>query len=431
MVALNPATTDGAILGGVRTPFARAGTALRQVPAADLARRAFQEALFRCNCRFDQLDEVILGNVVMPADSANLARVSALWAGIPQHVPAMTVQRNCASGMESVAQAAMHIRGGMQKLVLAGGAESMSTVPLLFPQESLEPMSRLARARTVLQMAAAAASLRPRHFKPVVALELGLSDATCGMSMGQTAEVLAHQFGITRKEQDEFALESHRKAIAAAEKHAEEIVPMYAGRNFEPFAADNGPRRQQSMEALGKLRPIFDKRDGTVTAGNSCQITDGAAALLVGDVSSAKALGGNALGYVRGYAYAALDPARMGLGPVFAISNLLKQTGMSLSDIDLFEINEAFAAQVLACLKAMNSAEFCRANLDRDTALGEIDPTRLNVNGGAIALGHPLGCTGAKLTASLLHEMPRRKVRFGMVTMCVGGGMGAAGIFEV
>jgi acetyl-CoA C-acetyltransferase/acetyl-CoA acyltransferase len=437
MVAFNTVNGEVAIIGGKRTPFARAGTELRQVPASDLARRAFQETLFHCNCRFDRLDEVILGNVVMPADSANLARVSALWAQIPQRVPGLTVQRNCASGMESVAQAAMHIRGGLEKIVLAGGAESMSTVPLLFPQESTIPLANLGRARTLLRKAAAAAALRPRHFHPVVGLELGLSDATCGMIMGQTAEVLAHQFGIKRQQQDEFALQSHQKAIAAADagKFSDEIVPMYVaadsdGGKFTALGADNGPRKQQSMEALAKLRPLFDKRDGSVTAGNSCQITDGAAALLVADSSAAKAMDMNVLGYVRSYAYAALDPARMGLGPVFAINALLKQTGMSLSDIDLFEINEAFAAQVLACLKAMNSVEFCREHLDRDSAIGEIDPAKLNVNGGAIALGHPVGATGARLVLTLLLEMQRRNVQFGIASLCVGGGQGAAILLE-
>jgi len=431
MVALNSSNGQVAIVGGCRSPFSRMGTDLAQVHLTDLAKRVFQETLYRCNCRFEDLDEVILGNVVMPADAANPARVAALWAQIPQRIPGLTVQRNCASGMESIAEASMRIGAG-QKMVLAGGAESMSNVPLLFPHETMEPMSRLAKARTTTARVAAVARLRPRHFKPVAALELGLTDATCGMIMGKTAEVLAHSFSISRDVQDQFALDSHRKAADAAKAGilAQEIVPCYAGEKFAPVTADNGPRPQQTLEALGKLRPLFDKRDGTVTAGNSCQITDGAAAVLVADAHAVAALGVEPLGYIRGYAYAGLDPSRMGLGPVFAIDALLRRTGVSLEQIDLFEINEAFAAQVLACCRAAESASFAREHLDRDRPLGQIDPGKLNVNGGAIALGHPVGATGARLVLTLLLEMRRRNARLGIASLCVGGGQGAAILLE-
>lgn len=432
MVAWNANHDDVAIIGGRRTPFARMGTTLGHVHVADLARRAFQETLYHCQCRAEQLDEVILGNVVMPADAANLARVAALWAGVPQRIPGLTVQRNCASGMESIAEAAMRIRSGMQRTVLAGGAESMSNVPLLFPAQASEPFARLARAKTAWKRATAVAAMRPRFFKPVAALEQGLTDPTCNMIMGKTAEVLAHEFGISRKDQDQFALESHRRAVSAAQggTFAEEIIPVFADRKFEVVNSDNGPRQGQTLEALSKLRPLFDKRDGTVTAGNSCQITDGAAALLVTDAQLAQDQGWEPLGYIRGYAYAGLDPARMGLGPVFAIESLLRQSGMGLSDIGLFEINEAFAAQVLACLKAMASTAFCRQHLDREQPLGEIDPKRLNVNGGAIALGHPVGATGTRIVLTLLLEMRRRDVQFGIAALCVGGGQGAAILLE-
>jgi len=431
MVALNSQNGEVAIVGGRRTPFSRMGTDLAQMHLTDLAKRVFQETLYHCNCRFEDLDEVILGNVVMPADAANPARVAALWAGIPQRVPGLTVQRNCASGMESIADAAMRIGAG-QKMVLAGGAESMSNIPLLFPRETMEPMARLAKARSAVARVAAAASLRPRHFKPVAALEQGLTDATCDMIMGKTAEVLAHSFSISRAEQDQFALDSHRKAVDAAKagRLGEEIVPCYAGEKFQPVTADNGPRPQQTLEALGKLRPLFDRRDGTVTAGNSCQLTDGAAAVLVADAHAVSALGVEPLGYIRGYAYAGLDPSRMGLGPVFAIDALLRKTGVSLDQIDLIEINEAFAAQVLACCRAMNSQSFAREFLDRDRPLGEIDPAKLNVNGGAIALGHPVGATGARIVLSLLMEMRRRHARLGIASLCVGGGQGAAILLE-
>jgi acetyl-CoA acetyltransferase family protein len=432
MVAWNTTDTRIAIVAGARTPMAKAGTALRDVHASELARIAMQEALYRGGFPADKVDEVILGNVVMPADAANLARVSALWAGVPREVPGLTMQRNCASGMEAISEAAIRIRGGMGRIMLAGGSESMSNVPLLLPAETMAPMGQLAKAKNAWQKTKAAVALRPRHFKPIAALELGLTDPTCGMIMGKTAEVLVQEFGISRKEQDEFALASHEKAIAAqkAGRFDEEIVPVYAGKKFDPVTRDNGPRESQTMEALGKLKPIFDRRDGSVTVGNSCQITDGAAAVLVTDAAVTRAHGIEPLGYVRAYAYAGLDPSRMGLGPVFAIDQLLRQSGLSMNDIPLWEINEAFAGQVLACLKAMGSDDYCRKHLGRESALGEIDPAKLNVTGGAIALGHPVGATGARLVLTLLLEMRRRNLDLGIAALCVGGGQGAAILLE-
>jgi acetyl-CoA C-acetyltransferase/acetyl-CoA acyltransferase len=432
MVAWNTNTNRVAILAGARTPFVKMGGALNHMHPADLARIAFTEALYRSHWPVDKLDEVVLGNVVMPADATNLARVAALYAGIPDRVPAMTVQRNCASGIEAIAEAAGRIRTGQDRAVLAGGVDSMSTIPLLFPEETLEPLTHLHKAHGLWQTTAAVAELRPHHFKPIAALERGLTDPTNGMIMGKTAEVLAKEFGITRKEQDEFALRSHQRATAAAAagKFKDEIVPVYAGDSFEPVSADIGPRDNQTLEALAKLKPIFDRRDGSVTIGNSCQVTDGAAAVLTVDHDTARSQPLEPLGHIRAYSYVGLDPARMGLGPVFAIDALLRSTGLSMRDIDLFEINEAFAAQVLACLKATASKSFAAEQLDRTEALGEIDPDKLNVNGGAIALGHPVGASGARLVLTLLHEMQRRNVQLGIAALCVGGGQGAAMLLE-
>jgi acetyl-CoA C-acetyltransferase/acetyl-CoA acyltransferase len=266
----------------------------------------------------------------------------------------------------------------------------------------------------------------------VAALECGLTDPTCGLSMGTTADILAHEFGISRRAQDEFALRSHQRATAAAAagRLQAEAVPLYAGDRFEPVTGDVGPRPDQTLEALARLKPVFDRRDGTVTVGNACHVTDGAAAMLVMDRDLAKAEGLEPLGYVRGYAYAGLEPARMGLGPVFAIAKLLRTTGLSLRDVPLFEINEAFAAQVLACLKAMASARFADAYLPHATPLGEIDPDRLNVNGGAISLGHPVGASGARLVLTALLEMRRRAAERAIVALCVGGGQGVAMLLE-
>jgi acetyl-CoA C-acetyltransferase/acetyl-CoA acyltransferase len=431
MAAWSASAARAAIVAGARTPFARMGGPLRDVHAADLARVAFQETLYRAPWPGDRLDEILLGNVVMPADAANLARVSALWAGLPPRVPAMTVQRNCASGMEAIAEAAARIRAGRGRAVLAGGAESMSRIPLLFPAESGEAFSQLRRARSLGQKAAAVATLRPRHFRPVAALECGLTDPTCGLNMGATAEILAHEFGITRRQQDEFALRSHERAAAAiaAGRFSQEIVPVYTGDRFEAVTADVGPRASQTLDALAKLKPVFDRRDGTVTVGNACQVTDGAAAVLVMDADLARAEGLEPLGYVRGYAYAGLDAARMGLGPVLAIAELLATAGLTLPDVPLFEINEAFAAQVLACLRAMSSPSFAREHL-LGAPLGDIDPDRLNVNGGAIALGHPVGATGARLVLTALLEMRRRGADLAVAALCVGGGQGAAMLLE-
>ena len=253
----------------------------------------------------------------------------------------------------------------------------MSTIPLLFPNETMVPMERMYRAKGAMQRLAAMATLRPRHFKPIAGLEVGLTDPTCDMIMGKTAELLASEFGISRREQDEFALRSHQRAAAAqaAVRFKDEITPVYvpAKGGFEAATEDIGPRANQTMEALTKLKPIFDRRDGTVTVGNACQVTDGAVALLMTDEHYARAEGIEVMGYVRSYACVGLDPARMGLGPVYAIDKLLRQTGLSLSDVPLIEINEAFAAQVLACVKAMGSDSFCQEHLGRVSAIGEID----------------------------------------------------------
>ena len=432
MVALAPRKHQTVIVGGVRTPLVKAGNALANVPMTDLARSVIAETLYRLDWPASRLDEVILGNVVMPADAANPARVAAMQAGVPEHVPALTVHRNCASGMEAVMQAVACIRNNGAKTVIAAGAESMSAIPLIFPKETLAPMTRLAKARTLGKRFGALAALRPRHFRPVPALLLGLTDPLCHMIMGKTAEVLAHEFNISRLEQDQFALQSHRRAAAAikAGRFKNHLVPIYAGDRFKPICSDIGPRSDQTLEALARLKPIFDKRDGTVTVGNACQVTDGAAAVMVADPQVAHSEGLEVLAVVRGCAVAGLDPARMGLGPVYAINQVLTKAGLGLDEIDLFEINEAFAAQVLACARAMASNAFCQSQLGRSGAVGELDLSKVNVNGGAIALGHPVGATGTRLVLDLLVEMQRRDAHLGIASLCVAGGQGAAILLE-
>lgn len=416
---------DIAILDGVRTPFAKAFGPLASVPAYDLGRQVTESLLQRCGLRGEQIDQVIFGNVGTPAEAANIARVIALKAGIPQDRIAHTVHRNCASGMEAITTAAQLVAMREATSVIAGGTESMSQVPLLYGPEATALFIKLGRARGWKERLVTFLRFRPRHFKPVPALKLGLTDPVSGLIMGETAEVLAQEFAISRQEQDEFALDSHRRAVAAQKggRFDEEIVAV-AG-----LKQDVGPRVDQSLEALSKLKPFF-KQGGTVTVGNSCQITDGAAAVLVMPGEQARAEGRAPLGYLRAFAYAGCDPRRMGLGPVFATSKLLHKTGLNLRDIDLIEINEAFAAQVIANERAFPSRQFAEKELGRSEPLGELERSRTNVNGGAIALGHPVGATGTRLVIALLRELRRRGLKRGLATLCVGGGQGAALLLE-
>lgn len=411
------------IIDAVRTPFCKMGSDLAPLTAADLARHAVVTLLARTGIDPAEISEVILGCVAQPADAANLARVVALRSGIPAHVPAATVHRNCASGLEAISTAAERIAAGHGDLFVVGGVESMSHIPLFFRPTAAAKLSALAGARTPGRKFRVATTLRPGDFSPLVGLKLGLTDPVSGLNMGQTAEVLAREFAITREEQDEFAATSHRKALAAREALDEELVPVPV--RGHAVQHDNGLREDSTPERLARLRPVFDRQCGTVTAGNSSQITDGAVALLVASEERAAALGLAPLGKLRGYAYTGCDPERMGLGPVRATETLLHDLGLRLADADLVEINEAFAAQVLAVLKAFRDpAAAARAGLAGP--LGEIAPERLNPHGGAIALGHPVGATGARLVQSALCQLRQSGHRNALTTLCVGGGQGAA-----
>jgi acetyl-CoA acetyltransferase family protein len=422
------------IVDGIRTPFSKMGTDLAHLGADELGRIAVSALLAKTALDPALIDEVIFGCVAQPADAANVARVIALRAGIPEHVPAITVHRNCASGCEATTQAYEKIVAGRGSIFVVGGAESMSQVPLLYNHSAAQKFTRLSRAKTLWQRLSVMASFRPSDFQPRIGLQLGLTDPVCGLNMGDTAEVLAREFGITREVQDAFALESHARAVAAQEKLAQEICPVYPtlpapgmrAKSPGPITSDNGPRKEQSMEALAKLRPVFDKKTGTVTAGNSSQITDGAVALLVMSEQRAAELKMQPLGILTGYAYAGCDPVRMGLGPVFAIAKAEEKTGLTLESADLIELNEAFASQTLAVLKCLRSDEFAVKHLKRSRPVGKVQKDRLNVNGGAIALGHPVGATGARLVLTSLKELERRQAKRALVSLCVGGGQGAA-----
>jgi acetyl-CoA acetyltransferase family protein len=423
-----------AIIDGVRTPMAKAGTVFKDTSADDLGAIVVREVLARSGVPPADVDEVIMGNVAQPPHAANIARVIALKAGIPSRVPAMTVHRNCASGMEAITTAALKILAGYGRVFVAGGAESMSGIPLLFPREYAEFLNRLARAKKGRERLAVLLQFRLRMLRPEVALLQGLTDPVSGLIMGLTAENLAREFKIRREDQDAFALLSNQRAVAAARERTldGEVLPVPVPPNYDAvLSADNGPRENQSTEALARLKPYFDRKNGTVTAGNSSQVTDGAAAVVLMSEKDAQARGLQPLGYLREFAYAGLEPARMGLGPVYATRVLLERAGASMTDISYVEINEAFAAQVIACELAFGSDAFSREHLGLDRRLGELDRDRMNAQGGAIALGHPVGMTGTRLVIHTLKELRRRNQNTGLATLCVGGGQGAALLLEV
>jgi acetyl-CoA acyltransferase len=424
---------------GVRTPFAKAGTDLKHVHAAELGRFALSELIAKTGLSVqglgDLLDEVIVGNAGTPADTANIARVIALKTGLPQGLSAYSVHRNCASGMESIAQAALKVEAGVADLIVAGGTESMSQAPLIYNDKAVAFFEEMSKARSLADKAKLLARLPIGEFlKPRIGIMEGLTDPTCGLNMGQTAEILAKEFKISRQQQDEFALQSHQRAIASegAGKFSAEIAPYAIPPQYSKIlTADSGPRKGQSMEALAKLKPYFDRQFGSVTPGNSCPLTDGAAMTLIASDEGLRKLGGvRPIAKIRSYAFAGLDPRRMGLGPVYASHKALEKAGLQLADMDVIEINEAFAAQVLACLQAFDSDDFCRTHLGRSGKMGAIDPAKLNPNGGAIAVGHPVGATGTRITTTAALELKRRKGRYALATLCIGGGQGGAIVLE-
>ncbi len=420
-----------AIVDGIRTPFAKAWTVFEDIPAQKLGALCVRELLERTGLAPGLVDEVIFGCVAQPMEASNIARVISLNSGIPERKRAYTVSRNCASGLESVTSAWEKIITGMDEIVIAGGTESMSNIPFFFGKEITKTLTRLGKAKTAWEKLRLIAAVRPAQLKPVLGLVEGLTDPVCGLNMGSTAEVLAKELGITRQEQDDFALRSHQRAVAARAKLKEEIVPVITGRKFDAVLEDdNGPRENLTPEALAKMKPYFDRAAGTVTVGNSCQVTDGACCMLVMKEEKAKAMGYEPLGYIRSYAYEGLDPSRMGLGPAYAIPAALKKAGLALKDIGVTEINEAFAAQVLASVRMLASKKFAEENLGLSAAVGELDPDKLNVNGSGISVGHPVGATGSRLILTVLKEMKRRGLQYGLASLCVGGGQGGAVVLE-
>lgn len=423
-----------AIIEGLRSPFCKAHTELQGLQADQLGAVVVRELMARSALSYQDIDEVIIGNVAQPGHAANIARVIALQAGFPINSCAYTVNRNCASGMESMTTAANKILAGEINTAVVGGAESMSNIPLLFNKSMTGFFMQMMVAKSAMAKLKVLSSFRPSMLKPVIGIELGLTDPVCGLNMGQTAEVLAREFAITRETQDKFALKSHQLAIAAqkSQKLADEIISIASPPKYKQMVhQDNGPRDGQTLAALAKLRPYFDRLAGSVTVGNACPITDGAVAFTVMTESRAKQMQLTPLGYLKDYSYAGLAGNRMGLGPVYATSLLLDKLKMNMKEFDLVELNEAFAVQVLANQQAFDSKSFAEQYLQKSQAVGELDANKLNVNGGAIALGHPVGATGGRLILTLLHELRRRGLQSGLATLCIGGGQGAALALEV
>ncbi len=419
------------LVEGKRTPHAKAGTDLKEVQAPFLGAYLVRHLLDNTTIPNDEVDEVIFGNTGTPAKYPNVGRVIALEAGLHKKTSGYSVHRNCASGMEAVSQAYLKIASGRSDVIVAGGVESMTNMPLIYSKEMTELFMKLMKAKAPMDKLKALGEFRPPYLSPIVAIEQGLTDPFCGLNMGQTAELLARELGITRLEQDEFANRSHHLATAAAKegKWDSEIVPLGFGKMDRLLKEDIGPRAKSTVEGLAKMRPYFDKKSGTVTVGNSCPITDGGSAILFASEEAVKKYNLEPMARLVDYHFHGLEPERMGMGPLLAMDGLFKRTNMTLDQMDLVEINEAFAAQVLAVKRAMMDKEVA-ARFDVDTVWGEIPDEKLNVNGGAIALGHPVGSTGSRLLVTLAHELKRRGGKFGMASLCIGGGQGGACIIE-
>ena len=422
---------DVFIVDGARTPFLKARTGPGPFTAADMATAAGTALLMRQSFAPDQLDEVILGCASPAADEVNIGRVVALRMGCGNAVPGWTVMRNCASGMQALDSAIANIQCGRSGLVLAGGVDALSHAPLLFSEKMVRWLANWYATKTVGQKLVALKSLRLAYLAPVIGIMKGLTDPIVGQLMGQTAENLAFKFGITREDMDAFAVQSHQRVVAAqdAGHYADEIVPLI-GRDGTVYGADDGVRRDSSMAGLAKLKPFFDKKYGRVTPGNSSQITDGAAWLLLASAEAVERHGLQPIGRIVDSQWAGLAPDQMGLGPVHAAMPILQRHGLAPNDVDAWELNEAFAAQVIACLRAFDDDEYCRTHFGVETAPGAPDMARLNVDVGAVALGHPVGASGARIVLHLLHVLRRTGGKRGLASICIGGGQGGAMLVE-
>ena len=419
------------VVDGARTPFLKAQKGPGPFAASDLATQAGRALLLRQPFLPSDLDEVILGCAAPSPDETNIGRMVALRLGCGNKVPGWTVMRNCASGMQALDSAIANIQCGRADLILAGGVDALSRAPLLYSDAMVRWFAGMMSMKTAGQKAGHFLKLRPAALlSPVIGLMKGLTDPVVGLLMGQTAENLAWRFGISRAQMDEFAVRSHQRALAGRTAgHFQEIVPVVDG-NGKVYGDDDGVRADASMAGMAKLNPFFDKKYGNITAANSSQITDGAAWLILASEAAVKKWGLQPLGRIVDSQWAGLDPAQMGLGPVHAATPILQRHGLGLDDVDAWELNEAFAAQVLGCQAAWQSDEYCREQLGLPGAFGSIDESKLNVDGGAVSIGHPVGASGARIVLHLLHVLRRNQGKRGVATICIGGGLGGAMLVE-
>ena len=426
-----PPGRRAAVIAGLRTPFVKAGTDFKDLSAVDLGALVVNELVVRSGIAPKEFDSVVFGQVVPSTTVTLIGREMVLRTQLPRNVQAHTVARACATSIQAATDAADQIQLGRSDCAIAGGAESISDAPIFASRRLAQSLAALSRARTMGERVKILGRLRPRDFKPTPP---ALKEPTTGLTMGESAEKMAQVNAIPREAQDAFAHESHRRAALAWEagKLDAEVLHVSVPPRYDKVAArDNLVRKDTTVEALGQLRPVFDRRYGTITAGNASPLTDGAAALIVMSEEKARALGLRPLGYVKAYAYAALDPRDQLLqGPAYAAPVALDRAGLSLKDMDLVDMHEAFAAQVLSNLKAFASKAFAEKELGRAQPMGEIDPARLNVNGGSIALGHPFAATGARMILQTLRELERRKGQHALLTVCAAGGLGAAVVLE-
>jgi len=419
------------IIDGSRTPFLKARSGPGPFTPVDLAVQCGRPLLGRQPFAPTAFDQVILGCVNVIADEMNPARVAALRLGMGEAMVAFTVQINCGSGMQSIDTGYRYIREGHAELILAGGTEALSYAPLVWPKGGVRWFAGLAGAKGLGARIMAALKLRPSYLKPIIGLERGLTDPITELNMGQTAEVVGHLFGITRAESDAYAVESHRRlARAQAEGWLKGEVETAFSRDGKFYDHDDGVRPDSTPESLGKLRPVFERPWGQVTAGNSSQITDGACWVILASEEAVAKHDLTPKAVILDSQWSALDPTVMGLGPVLSATTLLKRNNLSLGDIETWELNEAFATQVLGCLAAWNDEKFCKEILGLDGAAGQIDQTKLNVDGGAISLGHPVGTSGNRIVLHLINAMKRLGTRRGIATECIGGGQGGAMLIE-
>jgi acetyl-CoA C-acetyltransferase len=419
------------IIDGSRTPFLKARSGPGPFTPVDLAVQCGRPLLARQPFAPTAFDQVILGCVNVIADEMNPARVAALRLGMGEAMVAFTVQINCGSGMQSIDTAYRYIREGNSDLILAGGAEALSHAPLVWPQQGVRWFAGLAGAKGIVAKLAALAKTRPSYFKPIIGLERGLTDPITELNMGQTAEKVGYLFGITRAQSDFYAAESHKRlANAQAQGFLKGEVETAFARDGKFYDHDDGVRPDSTPEKLAGLKPVFERPWGQVTAGNSSQITDGASWVILASEEAVRKHGLTPKAVIIDSQWSALDPSIMGLGPVLSSNELLKRNKLSLGDIETWELNEAFAAQVLGCLAAWNDEKFCREILGLDGAAGPIDHARLNVDGGAISLGHPVGCSGNRIVLHLVNAMKRLGTKRGIATECIGGGQGGAMLIE-